>query len=73
MFITVVFLREIIYVSTTGKFKRKELNMQKSQNLREENPSGIGQEDCFVEEEKEFEDLITEEVVSPQVEEQLVR
>ena len=73
LFITVVFLREIIYVSTTGKFKRKELNMQKSQNLREENPSGIGQEDCFVEEEKEFEELITEEVVSPQVEDQLVR
>ena len=69
----IVFLREIIYVSTTGKFKRKEPNMQKSPNLREENPGGIGQEDCFVEEEKEFEDLITEEVVSPQVEDQLVR
>ena len=67
LFITVVFLREMINVSTTGNFKRKELN------LREENPGGIGQEDCFVEEEKEFEDLITEEVVSPQVEEQLVR
>ena len=67
LFITVVFLREMINVSTTGNFKRKELN------LREENPSGIGQEDCFVEEEKEFEDLITEEVVSPQVEDQLVR
>ena len=67
MFITLVFLREIINVSTTVKFKRKELN------LREENPGGIGQEDCFVEEEKEFEDLITEEVVSPQVENQLVR
>ena len=47
--------------------------MQKSQNLREENPGGIGQEDCFVEEEKDFEELITEEVVSPQVEDQLVR
>ena len=67
LFITVVFLREMINVSTTGNFKRKELN------LREENPGGIGQEDCFVEEEKEFEDLITEEVVSPQVEDQLVR
>ena len=67
LFITVVFLREMINVSTTGNFKRKELN------LREENPGGIGQEDCFVEEEKDFEDLITEEVVSPQVEEQLVR
>ena len=51
----------------TGNFKRKELN------LREENPGGITQEDCFVEEEKEFEDLITEEVVSPKVENQLVR
>ena len=67
LFITVVFLREMINVSTTGNFKRKELN------LREENPGGIGQEDCFVEEEKDFEDLITEEVVSPQVEDQLVR
>ena len=67
LFITVVFLREMINVSTTGNFKRKELN------LREENPGGIGQEDCFVEEEKEFEDLITEEVVSPKVEDQLVR
>ena len=67
MFITLVFLSEIINVSTTVKFKRNELN------LREENPGGIGQEDCFVEEEKEFEDLITEEVVSPKVEDQLVR
>ena len=67
LFITVVFLREMINVSTTGNFKRKELN------LREENPGGIGQEDCFVEEEKDFEDLVTEEVVSSQVEDQLVR
>ena len=67
LFITVVFLREMINVSTTGNFKRKELN------LREENPGGIGQEDCFVEEEKDFEDLVTEEVVSSQIEDQLVR
>ena len=57
-----MFKTVIINVSTTGNFKRKELN------LREENPGGITQEDCFVEEEKEFEDLITEEVVSPKVE-----
>ena len=67
LFITVVFLREMINVSTTGNFKRKELN------LREENPGGIGQEDCFVEEEKDFEDLVTEDVVSSQIEDQLVR
>ena len=42
------------------------------EHLREENSGGVRQEDRLVEEEKEFKELITGEVVASQVEQQLI-
>ena len=42
------------------------------ENLREENTSGVRQQDCLVEEKEEFKELITEEVVGSKVEQKLI-